>query len=107
MVSSSEAIVFQFPPFEDEMRQLPASLSCTDDATWIQSSSGVTWPDSGLRETNGSPVRVIQAGENVPAATFTLNGPADVLEVQLQVVVGPEMFPRTDLQEVDMHESWR
>ena len=36
---------------------------------------------------------VIQAGENVPAAAFVLNGHGGVLEVLLQVVVGPEVFP--------------
>ena len=106
MVSSSEVIVFRFPPFEDEMWELSASLSCTDDDTRIQSSPGETWPDSGLRETDGSTVRVIQAGENVPAAAFALNGPGGVLEVQLQVVVDPEMLPRTGLQEVGVHEGW-
>ena len=80
-------------------------MGCTDNDTRIQSSPRVTWPDSGLQETNGSPVRVIQAGENVPAAALALNGPNGVLEVRLQVVVGPEMLPRTGLQEVDVHEG--
>ena len=74
MVSSSEAIVFRFPPFESEIRHLSVSLDYTDDDTQIQSSPGVTWPDGGLRETDGSPVMIIQAGENVPAAAFALNG---------------------------------
>ena len=49
---------------------------------------------------------VIQAGGNVPAAAFALNGPDGVLEVMLQVVVGPESLPRAGLQEVDVHEGW-
>ena len=59
------------------------------------------------RETDSSPVMVIQAGENVPAAAFALNGPDGVLEVLLQVVVDPDIFPRTGLQEVDVHEGWQ
>ena len=74
-VFSSEAILFRSPPFESEIRRLSASLDyIDDDNTQIQSSPGVTWPDGVLRETDGSPVMVIQAGENVPAAAFALNG---------------------------------
>ena len=47
-----------------------------------------TWPDGVFQETDGSPVMVIQAWKNVPAAAFALNGPDGVLEVMLQVVVG-------------------
>ena len=99
--------MFQFPPFESEIRRCSASLDCTDDDTRIQSSSGVTWPDGVLRETDDSPVVVIQAGENIPAIAFALNGPDGVLEVLFQVVVGPEISPCTGLQEVDVHEGWR
>ena len=105
MISSSEAIVLRFPPFENEIRELSASLSCTDDDTRIQSSPGETCPDSGFLETDGSPVRLIQAGDNVPAAAFTLNDPVGVLQVQLQVVVDPEIMPHTGLQEVELHEG--
>ena len=83
MVSSSKAIVFRFPPFESEIRCLSASFDYTDDDTRIQSSPGVTWPDGVLRETDGSPVMVIQAEENVPAAAFALNSPDGVLEVMV------------------------
>ena len=49
---------------------------------------------------------VIQTGENVPVTAFALNGPDSVLKVKLQVMIGPEMLPRTSLQEVDVHEGW-
>ena len=107
MVSSSEAIVLRFPLFESEIRCLPALLDCIDDDTRIQSSPGVTWPAGVLRETNGTLVMVIQAGENIPAAAFVLNGSDGVLEVLLQVVVGPEILPRTGLQEVAVPEEWQ
>ena len=105
MVSSSKVIVFQFPPFRSEIRHLSTLLGCADDDTRIQSCLGVTWPDSGLQETNGFLVRVIQAGENVPAAAFALNGPDGVLEVLLQVVVGPEILHRAGLHEVVVPEE--
>ena len=97
--------MFRFHPLENEIRELAASLSCTDDDTRIQSSPGETWPDSGLLETGGSPVRVIQARDNVPADAFVLNDPVGVLKMQLQLVAGPEMLPRTGLQEVELHEG--
>ena len=97
MISSSEAIVFQFPPFESEIRRLSTLLDYTDDDTRLQSSPGVTWPAGVLRETNSFPVMVIQAGENVPVAAFALNGRDGVVEVLLQVVVGPEILARTGL----------
>ena len=100
MVYSSEGIVFGFLPFESKMRRLSALLDYTDDDTRIQSSPGVTWTDGVLKETDGSPVMVIQAGETIPVTAFALNGRASVVEVLLQVVVGPEMFPHTGLQEV-------
>ena len=105
IVSLSGAIVFRFPPFDEEIRELPAVLSCTDDDTQIQSSPGETWPDNILLDTNGSPVRVIQAGDNVPATAFALRDPVGVVEVLLQVVAGPEMLPRTGLREVELHEG--
>ena len=46
IVSPSEAIVFRFPPFDEEIQELSAALSCTDDDTQIQSSPGEAWPDS-------------------------------------------------------------
>ena len=96
-----------FPPFESEIRRLSASLDYSDDDTHIQSSPRVTWPAGVLRETNGSPVMVIQAGENVPAATFALHCCDSVFEVLLQVVVGSEILPRTGLQEVAVPEEWQ
>ena len=105
IVSLSEAIVFRFPPLENEIRELLGSLSCTDDDTRIQSSPGETWPDSGLLETGDSPVQVIQAGDNVQATAFVMNDPVGVLTVRLQVVAGPEMLPRTGLQEVELPEG--
>ena len=97
--------MFRFPPFDDGIRELLAALSCTDDYTQIQSSPGETWPDSRLVDTDGSPVRVIQAGDNVPATAFALKDHGGVVEVLLQVVVGPDLVPRTGLQEVELHEG--
>ena len=105
IVSPGEAIVFRFPPLDGEIRDLSAALSCTDDDTQIQSSPGETWPDGVLLETDGSPVRVIQAGDNVPTTAFALSDPDGVVEVLLQVVLGPEIVPRTGLQEVDLREG--
>ena len=56
-------------------------------------------------ETDGSPVRVIQAGDKVPTAAFALTPPVCVVEVLLHVVTGPEMLPRTGLREVELHEG--
>ena len=67
----------------------------------------MTWPAGVLRETNGTLVMVIQAGENIPAATFALNGRGGVVEVLFEVVFGPEIFPRTGLQEVAVPEEWQ
>ena len=50
-------------------------------------------------------MRVIQAGDNVPATAFALSDPDGVVEVLLQVVLGPEIVPRTGLQEVELRES--
>ena len=98
--------MFRFPPFESEIQRLSASLDCTDDDTQIQSSPGVTWTDGVLQETDGSSVMVIQARENVPAAAFALNGPGGILEVLLQMVVGPKSLPRMGLQEVAVPKEW-
>ena len=98
MVSSSKAIVFHLPPFESEIQLLSVLLDHADDDTRIQSSPGVTWPVGVLRETNGSPVMVIQARENVTTAVFALNGQGGVDDVLLEVVIGPEFLPRTGLQ---------
>ena len=103
--SPGEAIVFRFPPLDEEIRDLSAALSCTDDDTQIQSSPGETWPDGVLLETDGFPVRVIQAGDNVPATAFALSDPDGVVEMLLQVVVVPEIVPRTGLQEVELYEG--
>ena len=81
------------------------ALSCTDDDTQIQSSPEETWPDSRLVDTDGSPVQVIQAGDNIPATAFALKDHVGVVEVLLQMVVGPEMLPHTGLQEVELHEG--
>ena len=62
-------------------------------------------PDNVLWETNSSLVIVIQAEENVPVAAFVLNGRDGVVEVLLQVVVGPEILPCTGLQEVAVPEE--
>ena len=105
IVSPSEVIVFRFPSLDEEIWGLSAALSCTDDDTQIQSSPGETLPDSRLVDTDGSPVRVIQAGDNVPATAFARKDPDGVVEVLLQVVVGPEIVPRTGLQEVELHEG--
>ena len=50
-------------------------------------------------------MRVIQAGDNVPATAFALRDPDGVVEVLLKVVVGPEIVPRTGLQEVELREG--
>ena len=50
---------------------------------------------------------VIQAGESNPAVAFALNGHGGVDEVLLEVVVDPEMLPRTGLQEVTVPEEWQ
>ena len=97
--------MFRFPPTENKIQLLSGSLTCLDADTRIRCPPGVTWLDGHVIETGDAPVIVIEAGENVPASAFTLNGRGGVEDILLEVVTGTEVVPYVGLQDVVVPEK--